>query len=195
MGRPGGRGVTAVGTPGGAAGETDRGARGDAPVRRLTVLYDAECPLCTFARGWLARQRQLVPLDFVPAGSDEARRRFPGIDHSATLSDITVIGDGGQVYRGPAAWVVCMWALREHRATAHRMATPAGMKFAKQAVLGAAKYRELHQWRQAGGGAYRRADGWVYDAKDGWYYVRPGTAGASRAAGRAACDSGCRGAD
>ncbi|MFJ9039183.1 thiol-disulfide oxidoreductase DCC family protein [Streptomyces sp. NPDC102406] len=184
--------MTAVGGTGQLA---ERGARGDAPVRRLTVLYDAECPLCTFARGWLSRQRQLVPLEFVPAGSEEARRRFPGLDHSATLSDITVIGDGGQIYRGPAAWIVCMWALREHRATAHRMATPAGMKVAKQVVLGAAKYRELHQERRPGGAAYRRADGWTYDAKDGWYYVRPGTVSASRGVGDAACDSGCRVAD
>ncbi|MFI7384536.1 thiol-disulfide oxidoreductase DCC family protein [Streptomyces sp. NPDC049813] len=183
--------MTAVG----ATGETDRDARGDVPVRRLTVLYDAECPLCAFARGWLGRQRQLVPLEFVPAGSDEARRRFPALDHTATLSDITVLGDGGQLYRGSAAWVVCMWALREYRATAHRMATPAGMKVAKQVVLGAAKYRERHQGRQAGGGAYRRADGWTYDAKDGWYYVRPGTVSASRGAGGAACDRGCQVAD
>ncbi|MET9493244.1 DCC1-like thiol-disulfide oxidoreductase family protein [Streptomyces sp. NPDC006552] len=183
--------MTAVG----ATGEADRDARGDVPVRRLTVLYDAECPLCTFARGWLARQRQLVPLEFVAAGSAEARGRFPGLDHAATLSDITVIDDGGRLYRGPAAWVVCMWALREHRATAHRMATPAGMKVAKQVVLAAAKYRAAHQGRGAGGGAYRRADGWAYDPKDGWYYVRPGTVSASRGAPGAACDSGCRVAD
>ncbi|WP_343244852.1 DCC1-like thiol-disulfide oxidoreductase family protein [Streptomyces sp. SID14478] len=169
----------------------DRDARGDVPVRRLTVLYDAECPLCTFARGWLARQRQLVPLEFVPAGSGEARRRFPAVDHARTLSDITVIGDGGQLYRGPAAWVVCMWALREHRATAHRMATPAGMKVAKQVVLGAAKYREaMWQRRQTGGGAYRREDGWSYDPKDGWFHQPSGQATA--AAGSDACDSGCR---
>ncbi|MFI7340028.1 thiol-disulfide oxidoreductase DCC family protein [Streptomyces sp. NPDC050085] len=158
----------------------DRGARGDVPVRRLTVLYDAQCPLCTFVRGWLGRQRQLVPLEFVAAGSREARQRYPGIDHAATLGDITVIGDGGQLYRGGAAWVVCMWALREHRVTAHRMCTPAGMKVAKQIVLGVAKYRE----RQFGGGAYRRQDGWTYDRSIGWTYLP--------ANDPAACDSGCR---
>ena len=50
-----------------------------APVRRLTVLYDAECSLCTFLRDWLVRQPQWVPLELVPAGSAEARRRFPGL--------------------------------------------------------------------------------------------------------------------
>jgi predicted DCC family thiol-disulfide oxidoreductase YuxK len=39
------------------------------PVRRLTVLYDAQCSLCVHLRSWLLRQKQLVPLDLVPAGS------------------------------------------------------------------------------------------------------------------------------
>ncbi|MCQ4209838.1 thiol-disulfide oxidoreductase DCC family protein [Streptomyces longispororuber] len=180
--------MTAVGAPAGAA--EDRDARGDVPVRRLTVLYDAECPLCTYLRNWLVKQRQLVPLDLVPAGHSRARALFPGLDHAATLSDITVIGDGGQIYRGAAAWIVCMWALRDHRATAHRMATPAGMKIAKQMVLGAAKYREHTRDRQAGGGAYRRADGWTYDPKDGWFYEAYGYADEPPA-----CDSSCRPGD
>lgn len=51
------------------------------PVRRLTVLYDADCRLCTFVRGWLVRQRQLVPLDLVPACSP---RRAAGTRTSTT---------------------------------------------------------------------------------------------------------------
>ena len=75
------------------------------PVRRLTVLYDAECSLCAFVRDWLVRQPQLVPLELVPAASEAARARFPGLDHGSTLEEITVVGDAGQVYRGAAAWV------------------------------------------------------------------------------------------
>ncbi|MFF2507847.1 thiol-disulfide oxidoreductase DCC family protein [Streptomyces sp. NPDC058067] len=160
----------------------DRGTTG-APVRRLVLLYDARCPLCTFLRNWLARQRQLVPLDLVPAGSEEARRRCPGIDHIATLSEITLVGDAGQIYRGPAAWVVTLWALAEYRPLAHRLSTPSGARLARAAVLAAAKYRQAHrnqQVRNAGGGAYRRVDGWTYDPVDGWTYYGP-----------AACDSGC----
>ena len=44
---------------------------------RLTVLYDAGCPLCTRFREWLADQPVLVPLDLVPVGSAEARRASP----------------------------------------------------------------------------------------------------------------------
>ncbi|MFD7770384.1 thiol-disulfide oxidoreductase DCC family protein [Streptomyces sp. NPDC059787] len=148
----------------------DRGAA-RVPVRRLTVLYDAECSLCAFVRDWLARQPQLVPLELVPAASEAARARFPGLDHGSTLEEITVVGDAGQVYRGAAAWVVTLWALRGHRRLAHRLSTPAGARLAKGAVLAAAKWRGTAAgW---GGGVYRRGDGWTYDPRDGWSYTAP----------------------
>lgn len=124
----------------------------DIPVRGLTVLYDQDCPLCAFVRGWLARQRQLVPLDLVPAGSPEARDRYPELDHDATLREITVVGDAGQVYQGQAAWVVCLWALSDHRPMSHRLSGPAGAPFARAALLAAAKYRQAIG-RPAPGGA------------------------------------------
>ncbi|MFF4251262.1 thiol-disulfide oxidoreductase DCC family protein [Streptomyces sp. NPDC001663] len=148
------------------------------PVRRLTVLYDADCSLCAFLRDWLMRQPQLVPLELVPAASERARQRFPTLDHRATLDDITVVGDAGQVYRGPAAWIVTLWALREHRPLAHRLSTPAGAPFAKGAALAAAKWRGS-QWGQGqrpqwGGQVYGQADGWSYDPGQGWTYTAPG---------------------
>jgi predicted DCC family thiol-disulfide oxidoreductase YuxK len=150
------------------------------PVRRLTVLYDDRCPLCRFVSAWLGRQRKLVPLEFVPVGSPGARRLLPDLDHRAAQEEITVVGDGGQVYRGAAAWVVCLWALREHRALAHRLSTPAGLRVARGAVLAAAKWREVHRARAAaprapygGGTAYVRRDGWVYTPQSGWVYRGP----------------------
>ncbi|WP_369224889.1 thiol-disulfide oxidoreductase DCC family protein [Streptomyces sp. R39] len=143
------------------------------PVHGLTVLYDAECSLCSFLRDWLGRQPQLVPLDLVPAGSEEARRRFPDLDHSATLDEVTVVGDAGQVYRDTAAWIVVLWALREQRPLAHRLSTPAGARLARGAVLAAARWRGA-QW---GGKVYRREDGWSYDPGLGWFYDPPGCDG------------------
>ncbi|MFF2517805.1 thiol-disulfide oxidoreductase DCC family protein [Streptomyces sp. NPDC058086] len=148
------------------------------PVLGLTVLYDARCSLCTFLRDWLGKQPQLVPLRLVPAGSEQARALYPSLDHRATLDEITVVGDGGQVYRGAAAWVVCLWALREHRPLAHRLSTPAGARLAKGAMLAAAKWRSAHTQQGWGGGAYLRGDGWVYEPGVGWTYQPPG------------CDSG-----
>ncbi|MBC2901412.1 DCC1-like thiol-disulfide oxidoreductase family protein [Streptomyces cupreus] len=137
------------------------------PVRRLTVLYDADCSLCVFLRDWLVRQPQLVPLEMVPTGSQEAGRRFPGL--GSTLDEITVVGDGGQVYRSAAAWIVVLWALREHRPLAYRLSTPSGTRLAKGAVLAAAKWRGA-QW---GGRAYRQGDGWAYHPSEGWQYSAP----------------------
>ncbi|MFF4348125.1 thiol-disulfide oxidoreductase DCC family protein [Streptomyces sp. NPDC001530] len=154
------------------AATRDRGAA-RVPVLGLTVLYDAQCSLCAFLRDWLGKQRQLVPLRFVPAGSDEARQRLLELDHRATLGEITVVGDGGQVYQGAAAWVVTLWALREHRPLAHRLSTPAGARLAKGAALAAAKWREAHPPERWGGGAYHWGDGWSYDPSTGWTYEPP----------------------
>ncbi|WP_246212429.1 thiol-disulfide oxidoreductase DCC family protein [Streptomyces abyssomicinicus] len=151
------------------------------PVTGLTVLHDADCPLCRHLSDWLRRQPRLVRLDLVPAASEEARRRFPGVDHAATLDEITVVGDAGQVYTGPAAWIVCLWALREYRPLAHRLSTPAGARVARAAVLAASKWRaHLRSGTAAqvpgrwGGGVYRREDGWVYHPDLGWALDAPG---------------------
>ncbi|WP_435246673.1 thiol-disulfide oxidoreductase DCC family protein [Streptomyces sp. NRRL F-5630] len=151
--------------PGGEGGE----------VFGLTVLYDAECSLCSHVRKWLGGRPQLVPLAFVPAGSAEAAARFPGLDQAATLAEITVVGDGGQVYRGPAAWIVCLWALAEYRPLALRLCTPAGARLARTAVLRAAKWREARRQPEGcGAGGCRRVDGWEYLPERGWVYRRPG---------------------
>ncbi|BCL28201.1 thiol-disulfide oxidoreductase DCC family protein [Streptomyces aurantiacus] len=167
--------MTAVATAAGPDRDASR-----VPVRGLTVLYDAGCSLCAFLRDWLVRQPQLVPLELVAAGSPEAARRFPGLDHAATLEEITVIGDGGQVYRGASAWVVTLWALAEHRPTAHRLSTPAGARLARGVVLAAAKWRGgLWARREGtwGGSTYTGADGWTYDQAVGWTYNPPACAG------------------
>ena len=90
-------------------------------ITRLTVLYDAGCGLCRTARAWLASRAQLVPLEFVPAGSDEARRRYPALDPAETLADITVVADDGGVYTGDGAWIICLWALDGYRGLAARL--------------------------------------------------------------------------
>ncbi|MFC9299492.1 thiol-disulfide oxidoreductase DCC family protein [Streptomyces sp. NPDC057011] len=110
-------------------------------VRRITVLYDANCPLCVHIRHWLLAQRWLVPLRLVPAGSYEAQRRYPQLDHAATLREITVIGDSGQVWTGTDAFIVCLWALVEHRPKANWLATAAGRPFARAAMYSASKWR------------------------------------------------------
>ncbi|WP_460494910.1 thiol-disulfide oxidoreductase DCC family protein [Dactylosporangium cerinum] len=105
------------------------------------MLYDAGCGLCRTARTWLASRAQLVPLEFVPAGSDEARRRYPALDPAETLADITVVADDGGVYTGDGAWIICLWALDGYRGLAARLSRPELRPTARRMVAAAAAVR------------------------------------------------------
>lgn len=89
-----------------------------------------------------------MPLEFVAAGSAEARRRFPTLDHADTLRRITVVADDGAVYREAKAWTMCLWALRDHRGMATFLATPAGRPVAAAMAAGGAAVR--HALRRRG---------------------------------------------
>lgn len=122
---------------------------------RLTVLYDDRCPLCRSFSAWLARQPALVGLDLVPAGSIEAHRRFPELDHRRTLEEITVVSDAGAVWTGAQAWVMCLWATAAHRPLAETLARPSRLPLAKGAAHLAAGIRSITTSRPvAQGGDY-----------------------------------------
>ncbi len=107
----------------------------------LTVLYDARCNLCSHLRAWLETQPAYVQLAFVPAGSPEARRRFPTLDHAATTSELTVIGDDGAVYIEAKAFLMCLWALRDYRAWSLQLSSPDMLPLARRVVLWVAQNR------------------------------------------------------
>jgi predicted DCC family thiol-disulfide oxidoreductase YuxK len=107
----------------------------------LTVLYDGRCALCRRSQAWLESQPKFVPLEFVAAGSQEARRLFPGLDHDNTLVDLTVVGPNGEVYHAAKAWIMCLWALRKYRGTALRLATPELMPSAKWVITWVSRNR------------------------------------------------------
>jgi predicted DCC family thiol-disulfide oxidoreductase YuxK len=113
------------------------------PVTGLTVLYDAGCPLCSRFRDWLSGQALLVRLDLVAAGSREARRRFPGLEHDRTLEVVTVVADDGRVFTAEHAWVMCLWATARHRGLAERLARPEWLPLARGAAASAAGLRHL----------------------------------------------------
>ena len=91
---------------------------------KLTVLYDPDCGLCRRVHEWLMDRPKLVELDLVPIRSDEARHRFPHLEHELTTKDLTVISDQGAVYFGPKAWLMVLWALANYREWSYRLATP-----------------------------------------------------------------------
>ena len=102
-------------------------------MRRLTVLYDARCGLCSTARRWLEGQPQIVPLELLPADSEEARRRFPSLAETEP-EELVVVSDEGDVYRGPDAWIACLWALQDYREWSFRFARPALLPLARGIV-------------------------------------------------------------
>jgi predicted DCC family thiol-disulfide oxidoreductase YuxK len=90
----------------------------------LTLLYDPDCGLCCRAHEWLLDQPKLIELIFVPIKSEEARKRFPHLNHDITGEDLTVICDQGAVYFGPKAWLMVLWALSRYREWSYRLAAP-----------------------------------------------------------------------
>ena len=100
----------------------------------LTVLYDPECGLCKRAHDWLAEQSKLVELNFVACASEEARKRYPQLNHELTTKDLTVISDEGWVYFGPKAWLMVLWALTRYRDWAYRLSTPELLPTTKRVV-------------------------------------------------------------
>ena len=90
----------------------------------LTVLYDPQCGLCRRAHEWLAEQTKIVELKFVPCASDEARKRYPQLNHDLTKKDLTVVSEEGSVYFGPKAWLMVLWSLTRYRDWSYRLASP-----------------------------------------------------------------------
>jgi len=100
----------------------------------LTVLYDPQCGLCRRAHEWLAEQAKLVELNFVACASDEARQRYPQLNHELTTQDLTVVSDEGWVYFGPKAWLMVLWSLARYRDWAYRLASPELLPTTKRVV-------------------------------------------------------------
>ena len=103
-------------------------------MKSLTVLYDPACGLCRRAHEWLAEQPKLLELQFVPCNSEEARRRYPHLDHALTAKDLTLVSDQGAVYFGPKAWLMVLWALSRYREWAYRLSSPERLPTTKRVV-------------------------------------------------------------
>ena len=95
----------------------------------LTVLFDPGCALCQRCRAWMQGQAAYVPLAFVACTAAEARARYGDIPWLG--DELIVVGDRGEVWVGPAAFLTCLWALVEWRAWSYRLAGPAFAPMAK----------------------------------------------------------------
>jgi predicted DCC family thiol-disulfide oxidoreductase YuxK len=96
-------------------------------MKKITVYYDARCGLCCAVRTWLARQRQLVTIECVPATE-------PG-------AELMVIADTGEIWEGDSAWIIVLWALRDYRQWAKRLASPSMLPLARTMFARLSEYR------------------------------------------------------
>ena len=102
-------------------------------MQRLYVLVDDRCGLCRWARRWVDKEPQIVPVVFVPAGSETARQLFPGLEQPDAPEELVVVSDEGGVYRDGSAWVMVLYALRDYREWSLRLGSPTLLPLARQA--------------------------------------------------------------
>jgi predicted DCC family thiol-disulfide oxidoreductase YuxK len=93
----------------------------------LTVYYDGRCGLCCATRDWIARQKQLVKVQCLPATE-------PG-------AELTVISDDGRIWEGDEAWIVVLWALRDYRHWSHHLSRPSMRPVARAMFAKLSEYR------------------------------------------------------
>ena len=79
-------------------------------MTHLTVFYDARCGLCCAVRRWIEQQRQTIPILCQPKPDGG--------------NDLVVVADTGERWDGNAAWIIALWALRDYRHLAYRLASP-----------------------------------------------------------------------
>src|SRR5262245_9080637 len=116
-------------------------------MRRLFVLYDSGCGLCTWARRWLSRQPAFLEMVFIPAGSEWAARCFPDLTRPGQVDELVVVADDGGVYRDARAWIMCLYALVEYREWSIRLSQPLLLPLARQAFALLSKHRkDLSRW-------------------------------------------------
>jgi predicted DCC family thiol-disulfide oxidoreductase YuxK len=93
-------------------------------MKSLTVLYDNDCGLCCRAVRRLVVEPTYLPVRFAPARAPEVRERFARAFAAVGDEQLIVLADSGEVYTGPSAWIMVLYALRRYRGLAMRLASP-----------------------------------------------------------------------
>lgn len=114
-------------------------------MEKLTVLYDATCGFCVKCRWWVQMQPKYIEVEMLPSGGPDALARYPEL--TGTKEELIAVDDQGGIYRGTAAWVMCLWALEEYREWAERLSSPALMPLARGAfaILSGSR-KKLSKW-------------------------------------------------
>ncbi len=96
-------------------------------MNRVTVLYDATCALCIRCRDYLATHPTYLPIELLACQSAEARERYGAVPWLG--EELVVASDAGEIWAGPAAFLMCIWLLREHREWSYRLTGTLAQRF------------------------------------------------------------------
>ena len=116
-------------------------------MEKLYVLYDPKCEICRRLKDWILVQRSWIGIAVLEAGSETAKRLFPGLEQIATHDDLAVVldngSDEGAVYLNDRAWIMVLYAMVEYREWAARLTHPLLMPLARQAFAALSKNRHF----------------------------------------------------
>jgi predicted DCC family thiol-disulfide oxidoreductase YuxK len=112
-------------------------------MRALYLFYDDRCELCRRLKLWLEGQPTWLPLRLLPAGGDQMRQLFPGLEEVASAEDLVAVNDEGEVYLNNNAWIMCLYALVRYRDWAFRLSHPLLLPLARQAFEALSRNRSL----------------------------------------------------
>jgi len=92
-------------------------------------------------------QPSFLPLEFIPYQTPELVAQFEGIESFRTKIHLLVVGDDGAVYQGSNAFFMLLYALKDYREWAARLATPALLPVAAQCFeLLSSKRKKISKW-------------------------------------------------
>ena len=114
-------------------------------MKKLTIFYDAQCYFCRRSTKWLRDETKFFELDFVPAGTPEAKRILSVVD-SKSEKELIVVSDEGAIYSGPNAFIMCLYALTDYRELALRLSHPVLLPLARKAFMLLSEYRSRLVW-------------------------------------------------
>ena len=106
---------------------------------RLTILYDERCAFCLRCRDWLGQQPCLVEVELLAAGSPTAHERYGAVPWLG--SELVVADEEGNVWVGPAAFLMCLWATARYRPWAFLLSRPGWSKHAERFFAHVSKRR------------------------------------------------------
>lgn len=123
-------------------------------IGEITILYDEACGFCCECAAWLDTKPTSIDVRIVARGSVEGNRlraRAKAQKQACVLAasdddELLVIDDHDRVYEGPAAFIMCLWALPEWEHWAERLAQPGWQPYARRLFIAVSKNRSKIAW-------------------------------------------------